>query len=99
MIELYEKPESTECMREMNAIGDQGWQDYTSDQVHNMTSHLMTYPIKVCSIQSGGMLFALFYMALSPLLVSPNLPLKWTLLSLLLYSNKGTCSLPYHYFL
>ncbi|KAL3153372.1 hypothetical protein ABBQ38_011712 [Trebouxia sp. C0009 RCD-2024] len=45
--ELYEKPESTECMREMNAIGDKGWQDYTSNDVHNMTSHLMTYPIKV----------------------------------------------------
>lgn len=56
VIELYEKPESTECMRAMNAIGDKGWQDYTSDQVHNMTSHLMTYPIKVCSIHSGGML-------------------------------------------
>lgn len=49
--ELYEKPESTECMREMNAIGDKGWQDYTSNDVHNMTSHLMTYPIKVCNIQ------------------------------------------------
>lgn len=49
--ELYEKPESTECMRELNAIGDKGWQDYTDDAVHNMTSHLMTYPIKVCTMQ------------------------------------------------
>lgn len=45
--ELYERPESTECMRELNAIGDKNWQDYCSDQVDDMSSHLMTYPIQV----------------------------------------------------
>lgn len=58
MIEVYEKPESTECMREMNAIGDRGWQDYVSIDVHNMTSHLMTYPIKVGNMQGSGTMFA-----------------------------------------
>lgn len=45
--ELYERPESTECMRELIAIGDKNWQDYCSDQVDDMSSHLMTYPIQV----------------------------------------------------
>lgn len=47
--ELYERPESTECMRELNALGDRNWQDYCSDQVDDMSSHLMTYPIQVSS--------------------------------------------------
>lgn len=34
-------------MRELNGIGDRNWQDYVSDQVNDMTSHLMTYPIQV----------------------------------------------------
>ena len=45
--ELYEKPESTECMRELNAIGDKNWQEYVSDEIRDMSSHLMTYPIQV----------------------------------------------------
>ncbi|KAL3162479.1 hypothetical protein ABBQ32_010140 [Trebouxia sp. C0010 RCD-2024] len=54
--QLYEKPESTECMRELNAIGDQNWQDYCSDQVNDMSSHLMTYPIQVNQDGSIGSL-------------------------------------------
>lgn len=50
--ELYEKPESTECMRDLNAIGDKNWQDYCSDQVNDMSSHLMTYPIQVSTTWS-----------------------------------------------
>ena len=52
--ELYEKPESTECMRELNAIGDRNWQDYVSSEVHDMTSHLMTYPIQVIAAHLMG---------------------------------------------
>ena len=45
--EVYEKPESSECMRRLGAIGDKNWNDYCSEEVHDMTGHLMTYPIQV----------------------------------------------------
>ena len=47
MKELYEKPDGTESMRDLCAIGDKNWRDYTSDEVNDMTGHLMTYPIHV----------------------------------------------------
>ena len=75
MIELYKKPESTECMREMNAIGDKGWQDYVRDDVHNMTSHLMTYPIKVCNMQGSGVVFAACYVIVIIGIVTSTEPL------------------------
>lgn len=45
--ELYEKPESTECMRDLLKIGEKNWNDYCSEEVHDMKGHLMTYPIQV----------------------------------------------------
>ena len=47
MKEMYEKPDGTESMRDLCAIGDKNWRDYTSEQVDDMTGHLMTYPIQV----------------------------------------------------
>ena len=79
MIELYEKPESTECMREMNAIGDKGWQDYVSNDIHNMTSHLMTYPIKVCNMKGSGMMFAACHVSVIVGNITSTEQLQWTL--------------------
>ena len=45
--ELYEKPESLECMRDLNAIGDKNWDTFVGEEIQDMSSHLMSYPIKV----------------------------------------------------
>ncbi len=47
MKELFEKPESTECMRDLAAIGQKNWEAYCSEEMRDMKGHLMTYPIQV----------------------------------------------------
>lgn len=47
MKEMYENPDGKESMRDLCAIGDKNWRDYCSEEVDNMTGHLMTYPIQV----------------------------------------------------
>ncbi|KAK9865095.1 hypothetical protein WJX84_006038 [Apatococcus fuscideae] len=44
---LYQKPESLECAREMRRLAEQNWQDYVSEEVKDISSHLMNYPILV----------------------------------------------------
>lgn len=45
--ELFEKPESTGCMRDLAAIGQKNWENYCSEEMCDMKGHLMTYPIQV----------------------------------------------------
>lgn len=54
--ELFEKPESTGCMRDLAAIGQKNWENYCSEEMCDMKGHLMTYPIQVNQDGSIGSL-------------------------------------------
>ena len=45
--ELYQRPQSLECAREMRHLAEKNWQDYVSPEVKDISSHLMNYPILV----------------------------------------------------
>lgn len=45
--EVYQRPQSLECAREMRRLAEKNWQDYVSPEVKDISSHLMNYPILV----------------------------------------------------
>jgi phospholipase D1/2 len=44
---IFENPSSIHAVRKMNEIGKQNWETFTSDEVVDMPSHLLKYPISV----------------------------------------------------
>jgi len=47
MEDVFRKPSSVECVRRINEIGQKNWEIYTADEVRDMDSHLLYYPITV----------------------------------------------------
>ncbi|KAK9847182.1 hypothetical protein WJX84_008633, partial [Apatococcus fuscideae] len=45
--EVYQRPQSLECAREMRRLAEKNWQDYVSPEVKDISSHLMNYPVQV----------------------------------------------------
>lgn len=50
--ELFEEPQSLDCVQRMRFIGDQMWKIYSGEEVADMEGvHLLTYPV---SVTQGG---------------------------------------------
>jgi phospholipase D1/2 len=47
MEDVFRKPSSLECVRRLNEIAESNWKAYSSDEVVDMKSHLLPYPITV----------------------------------------------------
>ncbi|CAL5079578.1 unnamed protein product [Urochloa decumbens] len=45
--ECFRRPESEECVRQVNQMADDNWAGYVSPQMADMKGHLMRYPVKV----------------------------------------------------
>ncbi|MQL74856.1 hypothetical protein Taro_007229 [Colocasia esculenta] len=44
---LFREPQAVECVRLVNGLAEANWQAYASDEIQEMTGHLMRYPIQV----------------------------------------------------
>lgn len=53
MEDVFRDPSSIQCMRRMNAIAAENWKLYSQEDVCEMNSYLVPYPIKV-SEQDGS---------------------------------------------
>jgi len=47
--ETFEEPESLECVRKVNAIAEDNWKLFTSEDFSLLQGHLLKYPILVDS--------------------------------------------------
>ncbi|KAG6497518.1 phospholipase D gamma 1-like [Zingiber officinale] len=47
--ECFTRPESLECMRRVNYLAQQNWEQYVSDEITEMRGHLLKYPVHVDS--------------------------------------------------
>lgn len=47
MEECFNKPESIECVRRLRTMGEQNWRQFAAEQVTEMKSHLLKYPVEV----------------------------------------------------
>jgi phospholipase D1/2 len=47
MEDVFRDPSSVDCMRRMNEIASKNWKLYAQDEVCEMKSYLVAYPIKV----------------------------------------------------
>ncbi|XVE56223.1 hypothetical protein DITRI_Ditri03aG0220500 [Diplodiscus trichospermus] len=45
--DLFNKPESLECVKRVNNIAEQNWKRYSDDAFTRLQGHLLKYPIKV----------------------------------------------------
>lgn len=45
--DCFTRPESLECVRRLKAIGEMNWKQFAADEVTEMRSHLMKYPVEV----------------------------------------------------
>ncbi|KAJ8513273.1 hypothetical protein OPV22_003707 [Ensete ventricosum] len=45
--ECFTQPESLECMRRVRDLGKQNWKQYVADEITEMKSHLLKYPVFV----------------------------------------------------
>ncbi|KAK7252644.1 hypothetical protein RIF29_36735 [Crotalaria pallida] len=45
----FEQPESLECVRRIRSLGEYNWSQYAADEVTEMKSHLLKYPLQVDS--------------------------------------------------
>lgn len=45
--EVFKNPESLECVRRMKWIGDRNWKQFDSDEITEMSGHLLKYPVRV----------------------------------------------------
>jgi phospholipase D1/2 len=43
----FERPESLECVQRVRGIGEKNWRRFVSDEVSEMTGHLIKYPVGV----------------------------------------------------
>jgi len=57
MEDVFRNPSSLECVHRMNEIADKNWEVFSSDEVSDMESHLLPYPVTVTadgSVKTGG---------------------------------------------
>ncbi|CAJ1928132.1 unnamed protein product [Sphenostylis stenocarpa] len=47
--ECFEEPESLECVRRIRSLSESNWRQYAADEVTEMKSHLLKYPLEVDS--------------------------------------------------
>ena len=47
--ECFEQPESLECVRRIRLLSEDNWGLYVADEVTEMKSHLLKYPLQVDS--------------------------------------------------
>ncbi|XP_038904877.1 phospholipase D beta 1-like [Benincasa hispida] len=47
MEECFERPESIECVRRIRSLGERNWRQYAAEEVTEMRSHLLKYPLQV----------------------------------------------------
>jgi phospholipase D1/2 len=47
MDDTFVDPSSLECVRRFNAIANDNWNQYTQDEVCDMTSYVVPYPVKI----------------------------------------------------
>jgi phospholipase D1/2 len=47
MEDVFRYPASVECVRRVNEIAEENWKVFCSDQVQDMKSHLLPYPVSV----------------------------------------------------
>ncbi|GAU20683.1 hypothetical protein TSUD_230970, partial [Trifolium subterraneum] len=47
--ECFKQPESIECVRRIRSLSEYNWRQYAADEVTEMKSHLMKYPLEVDS--------------------------------------------------
>ncbi|XP_019055144.1 PREDICTED: phospholipase D beta 1-like isoform X2 [Nelumbo nucifera] len=45
--ECFKQPESLECVRRVRSLGELNWSQFASDDVTEMKSHLLKYPVEV----------------------------------------------------
>ncbi|XP_021803834.1 phospholipase D beta 1-like [Prunus avium] len=45
--ECFKQPESIECMRRVRSLSEQNWRQYAADEITEMKSHLLKYPVEV----------------------------------------------------
>ncbi|WZZ41285.1 hypothetical protein YC2023_037544 [Brassica napus] len=45
--EIFEKPENIECVRRVRRLSELNWRQYAAEEVTEMTSHLLKYPVHV----------------------------------------------------
>lgn len=45
--ECFEQPESLECVRRIRSISEQNWNQFAGEEVTEMNSHLLKYPVEV----------------------------------------------------
>lgn len=43
----FEEPENMECVRRVRQLSELNWRQYASDDVTEMTGHLLKYPVHV----------------------------------------------------
>ncbi|KAG6748031.1 hypothetical protein POTOM_047926 [Populus tomentosa] len=45
--DCFTKPESLECVRRIKAMGEMNWKQFASEEISEMTGHLLKYPVEV----------------------------------------------------
>ncbi|OIV94369.1 hypothetical protein TanjilG_25431 [Lupinus angustifolius] len=45
----FEEPESLECVRRLRSLGELNWKQYAAEEVTEMKSHILKYPVEVDS--------------------------------------------------
>ncbi|KAK3006977.1 hypothetical protein RJ639_015578 [Escallonia herrerae] len=45
--ECFEQPETLECMRRVRSLSELNWKQYAAEEVTEMKSHLLKYPVEV----------------------------------------------------
>ncbi|KAJ6722826.1 PHOSPHOLIPASE D ALPHA 1 [Salix koriyanagi] len=45
--DCFTKPESLECVRRIRAMGEMNWKQFASEEISEMTGHLLKYPVEV----------------------------------------------------
>lgn len=43
----FDEPESLECVKRVNEVGDENWKRYTNDDFTLLQGHLLKYPVAV----------------------------------------------------
>ena len=43
----FEEPENMECVRRVRRLSELNWRQYAAEEVTEMTSHLLKYPVQV----------------------------------------------------
>lgn len=47
--ECFKEPESVECVRRIRGLSEYNWRQYVADEITEMKSHLLKYPLEVDS--------------------------------------------------